>query len=123
MIWFLIHNIVQLFPSDNNQKKNLTTFLLGVVIYTILYSWIGTLTYENNKFLFTFFNFFFYIVLADAFSMAVIYKNYYNTTILTEIKDVVVNKCDKNSCKIDDNISLSDELVNELVFPKPGDQS
>ena len=38
------------------------------------------------------FNYFWYIILADAFAMAIIYKNYYKTSIIGEAKEVFSDK-------------------------------
>jgi hypothetical protein len=92
MLWFLTHNFMQLFDTMQNQTKNLTTFLFGTTIYTLFYSYLGSLNFEENLFFKSFFNFFFYIILADAFAMAIIYKNYYKTTIFTEINETLGDK-------------------------------
>lgn len=98
MLWFTIHNLIHLLPFDSNQNKNLFTFVVGVVLYTIIYSFLGSLKGDNKPFLTMFFNFFLYIILADGFAMAIIYKNFYKITIMGEVKDVfATNENDNNS--------------------------
>ncbi len=92
MIWYIVHNLVQLLPFGSEQNKNLFTFLIGVVSYTLIYAWFGATNKENNVFIFTLFNYFWYIILADAFAMAIIYKNYYKTSIIGEAKEVFSDK-------------------------------
>jgi hypothetical protein len=77
------------FESMENQTRNLTTFLTGVVIYTMFYTYLGSLDFSQNVFLKSLFGFFHYIILADAFAMAVIYKNFYKTTIFNEVRETI----------------------------------
>ena len=89
MLWFTIHHIMKAFESMENQTRNLTTFLTGVVIYTLFYTYLGSLDFSQNVFLKSLFGFFHYIILADAFAMAVIYKNFYKTTIFNEVRETI----------------------------------
>ena len=89
MLWFTIHHIMKTFESMENQTRNLTTFLTGVVIYTMFYTYLGSLDFTQNVFLKSLFGFFHYIILADAFAMAVIYKNFYKTTIFNEVRETI----------------------------------
>lgn len=89
MLWFTIHHIMKTFESMENQTRNLTTFLTGVVIYTMFYTYLGSLDFSQNVFLKSLFGFFHYIILADAFAMAVIYKNFYKTTIFNEVRETI----------------------------------
>jgi hypothetical protein len=87
MLWFILHQFLQIFPSLENQTRNLITFLTGTTFYAIFYSYIGSFDFSDNLFFKRLFGFFVYIILADAFSMAIIYKNYYKHTILSEINE------------------------------------
>jgi hypothetical protein len=69
-----------------NQTRNLTTFLLGTLLYVFIYSYTGSLI-NISSFFKNLFGFFIYIIIADAFAMGILYKNAYNQTILTEIKE------------------------------------
>ncbi len=89
MLWFIIHHIVQNLISASDQTKNLITFLSGTVFYTLLYAYLGALDYTNHKFGKYLFNFFIYIVIADAIAIAIIYKNFYKQTIFNEITKVI----------------------------------
>lgn len=108
MLWFIIHHLVHLLPFGENQTKNLFTFVFGTLLYTILYSYFGAINKETNAFIFMLFNYFSYIVLADGFSMAIIYKNYYKTTIFTEIKETIGSP----------TIAETTHILDDLVFPK-----
>jgi hypothetical protein len=72
-----------------NQTRNLTTFLSGTVIYVLLNSYIGSVDLRNNPFLFKLFGFFMYIIMADGFAMAILYKNFYKQTIFTEVNETL----------------------------------
>ena len=89
MLWFLIHNMLKNFTSMENQTRNLTTFLTGIVLYVLFYSYIGSLDIMNNPFLKRLFGYFIYIIMADGFSMAIIYKNFYKQTIFTEVNETI----------------------------------
>lgn len=89
MLWFTLHNIMQNFEFMSNQTKNLTTFVVGVTIYTLFYSYMGSIDFSRNLFAKGFFNFFYYIVLADAFAMGIIYKNYYKYSIFNEVRETI----------------------------------
>ena len=85
MLWYSIHSFLNLFEHVIQDKtRNFTTFLLGVVLYTLFYTYFGTYGPEF-PFISSFLKYAIYIILADGFVMAIIYKNYYNQTILTEV--------------------------------------
>ncbi len=85
MIWLIIHHIMQTFDFTN-QTKNLITFVLGTFIHTLIYSYLGSL---GAPFLRAFHGFYTYIVASDAIAIAIIYKNFYNNTILREFTDII----------------------------------
>ena len=89
MLWFVIHHIVQNFHSMTDQTKNLLTFVLGSTLYTLFYSFLGSFDFNTNFMFRSLFNFFFYIILADGFAMAIIYKNFYKQTIFTEVRETI----------------------------------
>lgn len=89
MIWYIIHNILKtVSPTMEPQHRNLTTFLTGVVLYTLFYSYVGTLGREHT-FLNVFFKYSVYILMADAFAMAILYKNFYKHTIFREVEETM----------------------------------
>lgn len=89
MLWFAIHNILKSFSTMENQTRNLTTFLTGTILYVLFYSYVGSIDFNSNPFLKRLFGFFIYVVIADAFSMAILYKNFYKQTILTEVNETL----------------------------------
>lgn len=89
MILYCIHNILKIVcPNMEPQHRNLTTFLTGVVLYALFYSYVGTLDTEH-VFLSVFFNYSTYIVMADAFAMAILYKNHYHHSIFKEVEEML----------------------------------
>ena len=89
MLWYSIHSFLNLFEHIIQDKtRNFTTFLLGVVLYTLFYTYFGTYGPEF-PFISSFLKYAIYIILADGFVMAIIYKNYYNQTILTEVGETL----------------------------------
>jgi predicted membrane protein len=122
MLWFIFHNIIKQIPSIDTQTKNLFVFLIGVTVYTFLYSWVGSLSKNDGSFLYFFFNFFSYIILADGFSMAIIYKNYFSRSIFNEVKDTFGTSKDENTfgTSKDENTykTTKDNIVNNTNLPK-----
>lgn len=107
---------MQLLPFGSVQTKNLFTFLIGVVSYTLIYSWFGATSKENNLFIFTLFNYFVYIILADAFAMAIIYKNYYKTSIIGEAKEVFSDKSSNFNKLLEKELdNYSDKIINDYL--------
>lgn len=97
MIWYIIHNILKtLAPNMEPQNRNLTTFLTGVVLYTLFYSYVGTLGREHT-FLNVFFKYSIYILIADAFAMAILYKNFYKQTIFKEVEETLGSSMPKQT--------------------------
>lgn len=93
MIFFLLHTINYniLYDDISNQTKNLTTFLLGVILYTIVWTFLYRKK-DNNNLIFDSLKYgFVYIFIADCFCMAIIYKNYYGGSITHEITDLNVS--------------------------------
>ncbi len=89
MLWYSIHSFLNLFEHVIQDKtRNFITFLLGVVLYTLFYTYFGTYGPEF-PFISSFLKYAMYIILADGFVMAIIYKNYYNQTILTEVGETL----------------------------------
>jgi hypothetical protein len=72
-----------------NQNINLTTFLTGTVLYVLFYSYAGSFDFNDNTFFKRLFGFFIYIVIADGFAMAILYKNFYKQTIFTEVQETL----------------------------------
>ena len=102
MLWFTIHHIFQLLPSSIETKtRDLSTFLFGTFLYAFLYSYFKTYG-QDHPFLTCFLNFTLYIILADAFVMGVIYKNFYRQTIFTEVKETF-------GCPLNDIIDTKSE--------------
>lgn len=85
MIFFVLHQIVQkILGNLSEQTRNLITFLLGVVLYTLLWTYVNT-TKSDNFIVASIRYGFYYIFVSDCFAMGIIYKNYYNRSITTEV--------------------------------------
>jgi hypothetical protein len=89
MLWFIIHNFLKNFTLMENQTRNLTTFLTETVLYVLFYSYTGSFHFSDNPFLKRIVGFFIYIVIADGFAMAILYKNFYKQTIFTEVEETI----------------------------------
>lgn len=110
MLWFTIHHFLKNFASMENQTRNLTTFLTGTVVYVLFYSYAGSFDFIDNPFLKRLFGFFIYIVMADGFAMAILYKNFYKQTIFTEVKETIGSTPPKMTDIYDD---LSEAKIDE----------
>lgn len=88
MIFTALHYAGNLIPGNfSNQTKNLITFLVGVILYTWLWSYLFNKKKQLNSFLNGIKYGFSYILIADCISCGIIYKNYYQTSILNSVKD------------------------------------
>ncbi len=99
MIFYAVHNIMHHTPGIKNwseSKKNITTLLVGGLLYIFLLSFVQSEPYrplvDSNFFLFTLKNWFLWIVLLDMTAMAIVYKNYWGRTILDELPETWCTK-------------------------------
>ncbi len=118
MLWFIIHHIVQSLISASDQTKNLITFLSGTVFYTLFYAYLGALDYANHKFGKYLYNFFIYVIIADAIAIAIIYKNFYKQTIINEITEVIGGN--KTSNANENVVFLDENTINKTHNNKEG---
>jgi hypothetical protein len=70
----------------NPQWKDKRKIYLRVLFYTLMYAYYGAFN-QDHPFLSHFMRFGIYLIMADGFAMAIIYKNYYGQTILNEVKE------------------------------------
>lgn len=87
MFCYLIHNL----PWGNDLqlgKRNVRTFIMGTVCYILLHALLYAskvnFTPMVSAIVYTIRRYFWWIVLADAISMSIIYKLYYGRNILNE---------------------------------------
>lgn len=99
MIFFILHHIIHNTPVIKDwkeSKKNITTFLVGSVLYVFLLSFLQSNRYAslvNGTFvLFTLKNWFLWIIGIDITAMAIIYKNFWGRTILDELPETWTNR-------------------------------
>lgn len=113
MIFYLLHSINHnIIPGNfSNQTRNLLTFLLGVILYTVLWTYLYNHTNNNNLIITSLKWGFSYILIADCFAIAVIYKNYYKKSINNEIKQVI-NLTEE---KINENPEIKSEYDNTNI--------
>ena len=121
MIFFLLHQVVQKIPGNlSDQTRNLITFLLGVMLYTFLWTYVNST--KSNNFVVTGIRYgFYYIFVSDCFAMGIIYKNYYNRSIRTEISSAWGTDVPVADTKINTNNSTNSyPNVNpsEIIQPK-----
>ena len=123
MIFLCTHQIIQnLIPwkeGTKDSKKNITTFVVGGLLYVFLLSFLFSPGYrsliENNFVLFTLKNWLLLVVIIDVTAMAVIYKCYYNRSIVNELPEILAtNSVDKRK-KTDDIAAKDDTFVKEIA--------
>lgn len=118
MIWYLLHNIMNLFDSViENKTRNFTTFLVGVVLYTLFYTYFGTYG-PDYPFLSSFLKYAMYIILADGFVMAIIYKNFYKQTIFTEVNETLGANKPINETKNKKHVDKSSQNIKKEIIDK-----
>ena len=82
MLFFTLHQIIHnALPGNfSNQTRNLLTFLIGVVLYTVILSYLFNKNNVSTNFMINGIKAgISYIMLSDCIAMGIIYKNYYNT--------------------------------------------
>ena len=123
MIFLCTHQIVQnVIPwkeGTKDSKKNITTFVVGGLLYVFLLSFLFSPGYrsliENNFVLFTLKNWLLLVVIIDVTAMAVIYKCYYNRSIVNELPEILAtNTVDKRK-KTDDIVK---DVAKDDLFVK-----
>lgn len=94
MIFFVVHHVIHNMPGIKDwkeSKKNITTFLVGGLLYVFLMSFLYSPRYaalmDSWFILFTLKNWFMWILGIDVTAMAVIYKKYWGRSILEELPE------------------------------------
>jgi hypothetical protein len=100
MFYYIIHHILHYqikggsFAKKTNGQKNVTTFIAGSMAWWLLASFLWSPSFgsfvESHFVLWGMRNFFPWLVCIDAVSMSVIYKLYYNRSILCEVTETAV---------------------------------
>jgi hypothetical protein len=91
MYFFLLHHVLKIFPGLSelsNLRKNVITFMVGVILYIMTYAYLQTVVLNGGGiFVETIRNFFVYILVADTISMGIIYREFYGRSIASELFD------------------------------------
>jgi len=93
MIFFLLHQLLKPLLDYGlwHQTANLTVFLIGIVLWTYLWVFINDVRFHGgiNNFLVTGLSQgFAYFLLSDIMAIAIIYKNYWKRSIMTEFEEI-----------------------------------
>ncbi len=110
MIFFALHNIMHNVVPGNftDQTRNLVTFLLGIVLYTVLYTYLFNKNNNSTNLLINSIKAgFSYIIMSDCIAMGIIYKNYYKSSIINEVKEAWIDPISSNK-----NISTKNDDIN-----------
>lgn len=128
MFFFCTHQIVQnIIPWSKDTKdsrKNITTFIIGALLYTLLVSFLFNKHYSilvNSFFLlFTLKNWILLVLAIDVTAMAVIYKCYYKRSIVDEVSEAFVQEraVDEKSKGLQASAELTSEEPDQAVPEK-----
>ena len=131
MIFFITHQIIQnLIPwnkDTKDSKKNITTFLIGAVLYVFLLSFVNSTSYSHivNSvfFLYTLKNWLLWILAIDVTAMAVVYKCYYKRSIIEELPETLgeKKKTDSRSVQVEESPGTEEEIA-ELFMQHEAEQ-
>lgn len=126
MFFFCTHQIVQnVIPwskETKDSRKNITTFIIGALLYTFLVSFLynksSSILVNSFFLLFTLKNWILLVLAIDVTAMAVIYKCYYNRSIVDEVSEAFVEgkALDKSTKKVQPH---ADHLDEEQEVPEP----
>ena len=84
MFFYLIHSS-PLWIDLENGKRNVRTFLAGIVCYILLHAFLYSSYGSESQLICTFRNYIWYIILADCAAVATLYRMHYGRSILKEI--------------------------------------
>ncbi len=122
MLWYIIHNILKKFTSMENQTRNLSTFLSGIVLYILFYSYIGAIDFNSNLFLKRFFDLFFFIVIADGLAMVILYNNYYKQKNFKETNETLGSKVSATNVEPNKTSQTKLEIPQKSFFQNLGNK-
>jgi hypothetical protein len=117
MFYYLFHHIfhywfADLFKHKTDGQKNVMTFLFGSIAWWLLASFLFAPHFESmvsaNFISFGLRNFFIWLVLIDAISVAIIYKLYYNRSIICEVNEIILEEKNKKEQKQTEKSDLGD---------------
>ena len=117
----IIQNLIPWKEGTKDSKKNITTFVVGGLLYVFLLSFLFSPAYKsliaNNFVLFTLKNWLLLVVIIDVTAMAVIYKCYYNRSIVNELPEILAANTDDVKKKTDDfmkAVAKDDDFVKDV---------
>ena len=98
MLFYIVHNLIQAYRENwSESQRNCFTFAIGGTLHVLLYVTLQYLARVNSSpYLELLSRFYGFIVLIDAFTMAILYKVYWGRSILNEMSD------DKDKWELDE---------------------
>ena len=102
----------RLFPEVENGKKNTRTFFFGSILHWLFYVFLNTVSTTIPSML-VFKNFYYIFWMIDAITMAIIYKTYYNRSIMNELDDYADKKWVYNNKN--DNYEHKNDVVENKI--------
>lgn len=85
MIYYIIHHVLPETDTFTAGKRNCATFLLGTIIYGVLYAVLKNFQIIYGVFMEAVLSVFAVMIFADMCTMGYIYKRYYGRNILYEV--------------------------------------
>lgn len=107
----IIQNLIPWREGTKDSKKNITTFLVGGLLYVLLLSFLYSTSQkslvESTSVLFTLRNCLILIFIIDITAMTFIYERYYKKGIANEVPDILATGL-ASASKSDEKHSLKD---------------
>ena len=113
MFFYLIHNS-PLWKNLENGKRNVKTFITGMICYILLHAYMYSEYDSKNKIIEILRNYIWYIILADCAAMGVTYKLFYGRSILNELSPRAEDIYDEKTHKC---IKKEDDIIKTTVLP------
>lgn len=116
MFFYIINHVLNSLPwtADwTESKKNCLNLILGVnlyILFFVLLEWMkksgvgGTLAFFSDRFR----NFYPYVIGADCFAVAILFKKYFNRSILTELFHPVTDTPNYDNADKDESVKKED---------------
>lgn len=112
--YYILHSLRSQKSKDTNGQKNTRTFLIGSVLYIILFMVLMHLSLGKNKLFHIFRAGLIMLFIVDAAVMFYIYKSYYGRSITNEFFDDKEHKYNKETDKYERKTEADKDIDKEL---------
>lgn len=89
MYFYLVHHLLRIIPitkDSGDLKLNCTTLLIGTILHILTIGYLKSMKImDENNLIGIIFNWYYYLIIADIAAVAILYKEYYGRSIISEM--------------------------------------